>query len=98
MRLAGKQPLAIVAVWQQHNMQSKGRIVEVAMDEAISYRRISSGKQRMGSGIARQTDLAEEYCTRHRLKLTDVYLDDAVSAYRGANGDRGALKALLDAA
>lgn len=68
------------------------------MDEAISYKRISSAKQMKGTGIARQTDMAMEYAKAHGLKLIDTYLDEAVSAYHGANGDRGALKALLDAA
>jgi DNA invertase Pin-like site-specific DNA recombinase len=68
------------------------------MDVAISYQRFSSPKQARGDSTRRQTDLAEQYCERHGLRLIDTFLDAGVSGYTGANlSDESALKALLDA-
>jgi len=69
------------------------------MPDAISYKRFSSRRQTLGDSDRRQTQLTEEYCKRHGLRLIDTYLDAGLSAFTGENlGDSGALKKLLDAA
>lgn len=78
-------------------------MVEILIDScamfAISYRRFSSPKQAVGDSQRRQTDLAEEYCQRNKLKLLDTYLDAGMSAFRGEHlTDKGALRVLLDQA
>lgn len=52
---------------------------------AYSYARVSSGRQTTGSGLARQTDLAERWAERHGLQLdSSLQLSDAgKSAYKG---------------
>src|SRR6266550_3165432 len=68
------------------------------MPDAISYKRFSSRRQTLGDSDRRQTQLTEEYCKRHGLRLIDTYLDAGLSAFTGENlGDSGALKKLLDA-
>lgn len=69
------------------------------MLDAISYKRFSSPRQAKGDSLRRQTDLAEEYCRHHDLKLIDTYLDHGLSGFTGENlSDRGSLRALLGAA
>jgi len=69
------------------------------MHDAISYKRFSSSKQGRGDSDRRQTDLTEEYCRRHRLRLVDTYLDAGLSGFTGENvSDGSALRALLSAA
>jgi DNA invertase Pin-like site-specific DNA recombinase len=69
------------------------------MEDAISYKRFSSRKQAKGDSQRRQTDLTEEYCQRHRLRLIDTYLDAGLSGFTGENlSDGSALTALLQAA
>jgi DNA invertase Pin-like site-specific DNA recombinase len=69
------------------------------MYDAISYKRFSSPKQSEGDSDRRQTDLTREYCERRDLTLIDTYLDAGVSGFTGRHlTDRGALRALLDAA
>ena len=69
------------------------------MRYAISYRRFSTPTQARSDSDRRQTELTEQYCRRHRLKLVDTYLDAGLSAYTGENlSDGGALRALLRAA
>jgi DNA invertase Pin-like site-specific DNA recombinase len=56
-------------------------------------------KQGAGDTVRRQTDLTEEYCRRHRLRLIDTYLDAGLSGFTGENlNDGSALRALLYAA
>jgi DNA invertase Pin-like site-specific DNA recombinase len=69
------------------------------MRDAISYKRFSTPRQMSGDSNRRQTDLTEEYCTRHKLRLIDSYLDAGLSGFTGANlSDGSALKVLLHAA
>ncbi len=78
-----------------------GVIVErpLTVLDAISYKRFSSRKQGRGDSERRQTELAQQYCDEHGLKLIDTYLDAGLSGFTGQNlSDRGALRALLDAA
>ena len=53
--------------------------------KAYSYSRVSSGKQRTGSGLSRQIALAETWAERHGLQLdSSLQLSDAGrSAYKG---------------
>src|SRR5438045_3682434 len=53
--------------------------------DAISYKRFSSPKQGKGDSHRRQTDLTEEYCKRHELRLIDTYLDAGLSGFTGEN-------------
>jgi DNA invertase Pin-like site-specific DNA recombinase len=67
--------------------------------EAISYKRFSSPKQARGDSVRRQTDVTEEYCQRHHLRLIDTYLDAGLSGFTGENlNDGSALTTLLHAA
>ncbi len=69
------------------------------MADAISYKRFSSRHQALGDSNRRQTDLAEEHCKRHHVRLIDTYLDAGLSGFTGQNvSDSGALKMLLEAA
>jgi DNA invertase Pin-like site-specific DNA recombinase len=69
------------------------------MRDAISYKRFSTPKQMRGDSVRRQSDLAEEYCKRYRLRLIDTYLDAGLSGFTGENlNDGSALRALLHAA
>jgi DNA invertase Pin-like site-specific DNA recombinase len=69
------------------------------MHPAISYKRFSSPRQARGDSERRQTDLTEEYCKRHHLKLLNTYLDAGLSGFTGENmSDGSALRALLNAA
>lgn len=69
------------------------------MQDAISYKRFSSPKQARGHSERRQADLTEDYCKRHDLRIIDTYLDAGLSGFTGRHlTDRGALRALLDAA
>lgn len=69
------------------------------MPDAISYKRFSAPQQARGDTIRRQTDLADDYCRRHGLRLIDTYLDAGLSAYEGENlSDGTALSILLNGA
>jgi len=69
------------------------------MRDAISYKRFSTPKQMRGGSAQRQTELTEEYCKRHKLRLIDSYLDAGLSGFTGANlTDGSALRLLLHAA
>jgi DNA invertase Pin-like site-specific DNA recombinase len=69
------------------------------MQYAISYRRFSTAKQARGDSRRRQSELAEQYCKRHKIKLLDTYLDAGRSGFSGEHlRDNGALRALLDKA
>lgn len=69
------------------------------MRYAVSYKRFSSPQQARGDSNRRQTDLAEEYCKRHNIKLIDTYLDAGLSGFTAEHlSDNGALKTLLNAA
>lgn len=56
--------------------------------------------QRPGTSIKRQQDAAKEWCVKNDVELVEAFSDEAISAFRGANRDDGALGvfiALVDA-
>jgi DNA invertase Pin-like site-specific DNA recombinase len=53
---------------------------------AYSYRRFSSGRQRDGSSLARQLEMAQDVCTANDWQLVDLPPDEGVSAFK-VNGD-----------
>ncbi len=65
---------------------------------AISYGRISTGKQFAGRGLARQDDGAQNWCDRNGYTLDTSFVDDGMSAFRGKNATEGALKRIMDLA
>lgn len=66
------------------------------MPKAYSYLRFSTADQIHGDSFRRQTTLAREWCQKNKIPLVDNYRDLGVSAFRGKNADKGALKAFLD--
>ncbi|WP_105258115.1 recombinase family protein [Pseudoalteromonas sp. T1lg88] len=68
------------------------------MDKAYSYIRFSTKGQIEGRSLARQTERAERYATKHGLILQDVSFHDlGVSGFRGKNASEGALGQFLEA-
>lgn len=63
--------------------------------KAYSYLRFSTADQIRGDSLRRQTSLAKEWCQRHKVELVEDYRDLGISAFHGANADRGALRAFL---
>lgn len=56
------------------------------MSIAYSYIRFSSIQQAQGDSFRRQTQLAEDYCIKHNLTLSDTnYQDLGISAFHSAN-------------
>lgn len=73
--------------------------VRTAMPTAYSYVRFSTPEQAKGDSLRRQTEKAVQYASTHNLTL-DKRLnmhDHGVSAFRGANVRKGALRRFLDA-
>jgi DNA invertase Pin-like site-specific DNA recombinase len=66
------------------------------MPNAYSYLRFSTGDQIHGDSYRRQTELARAWCAKSGIPLVENYRDLGVSAFRGKNADKGALKAFLD--
>jgi DNA invertase Pin-like site-specific DNA recombinase len=64
--------------------------------KAYSYLRFSTADQIRGDSFRRQTELARTWCDKTGVPLVDNYRDLGVSAFRGTNADKGALKAFLD--
>ena len=64
--------------------------------KAYSYLRFSTADQIRGDSFRRQTELARTWCEKTGVPLVDNYRDLGVSAFRGLNADKGALKAFLD--
>ena len=66
---------------------------------AYSYIRMSTDLQLKGDSLRRQTELSESYAAEHNLELVrDFDLHDiGVSAFKGANVERGALGRFLEA-
>jgi len=65
---------------------------------AYSYVRFSHGRQKKGDSLRRQLSLSREYADRHGLNLQELtYSDLGLSAFRGANIERGALAAFIKA-
>lgn len=66
---------------------------------AYSYVRFSHGRQRHGDSLRRQLALSRDYANKHGLRLQELtYTDLGISAFRGANLERGALAAFIAAA
>jgi DNA invertase Pin-like site-specific DNA recombinase len=67
------------------------------LSKAYSYIRFSTPEQLKGDSLRRQTDLSEQYAKQHGLVLDNsLKLQDlGLSAYSGANRDRGALGTFL---
>lgn len=60
--------------------------------KAYSYSRFSSDAQRDNTSIRRQQSLAEKWCEEHKIPLsTEMFKDEAVSGFSGANLETGAL-------
>jgi DNA invertase Pin-like site-specific DNA recombinase len=76
-------------------LQDKG----ISVAKAYSYLRFSTPEQMKGDSFRRQTQLAQQYAAKHKLKLdTELTLNDlGVSAFRGKNARSGALGAFLKA-
>jgi len=66
------------------------------MHRAYSYLRFSTADQIHGDSLRRQTALARAWCLKTGIPLVDNYRDLGISAFRGKNADKGALKAFLD--
>lgn len=66
---------------------------------AYSYIRMSSELQLKGDSLRRQTELSERYAAENGLELVENFKlhDIGVSAYKGANIERGALGRFLEA-
>lgn len=65
---------------------------------AYSYVRFSHGRQKAGDSLRRQLVLSREYADKHGLQLQELsYRDLGLSAFRGANIERGALAAFIKA-
>lgn len=70
----------------------------VAAPVAYSYVRFSHGRQKNGDSLRRQLALSREYADKHCLNLQELtYSDLGLSAFRGANIERGALAAFIKA-
>jgi DNA invertase Pin-like site-specific DNA recombinase len=63
--------------------------------KAYSYLRFSTADQIRGDSLRRQASLADEWCLRQKVELVEDYRDLGISAFHGANADRGALRAFL---
>ena len=68
------------------------------MAKAISYRRVSSGRQLLGEGLGRQDDDALLYCERTGDELDEAFIDAGMSAYRGKNAAVGRLGRIMELA
>lgn len=65
---------------------------------AYSYVRFSHGRQKNGDSVRRQLALSREYADKHGLQLQELtYSDLGLSAFRGANIERGALAGFIEA-
>jgi DNA invertase Pin-like site-specific DNA recombinase len=68
------------------------------MAKAISYRRVSLGKQTRGEGSGRQDDAAREYCEQNGDHLDETFVDGGMSAFRGKNAAIGRLGRIMELA
>ncbi|CED59861.1 putative phage resolvase/recombinase/integrase [Moritella viscosa] len=67
------------------------------MKTAVSYRRVSSGKQLKGHGLTRQKEMVTNWIKRLDLQLVDDLVDDGLSAFKGHHKSKGELGVLLHA-
>lgn len=63
---------------------------------AYSYLRLSSERQLRGDGLRRQMESSALYCEEKGLALDTTWKDLGVSAFSGANRERGALREFLE--
>jgi DNA invertase Pin-like site-specific DNA recombinase len=71
---------------------------DISAPMAYSYVRFSHGRQKNGDSLRRQLDLSREYADKQGLQLQELsYRDLGLSAFRGANVERGALAAFIKA-
>lgn len=63
---------------------------------AYSYLRLSSERQLKGDGLRRQMENSARYCEERGFVLDNTWKDLGVSAFTGANRERGALREFLD--
>lgn len=77
------------------NMQGSSNFGNVARAKAYSYLRFSTPEQRKGDSFRRQWEKAQSYAERHGLDLDEdlTFHDIGVSAFKGANAERGRLAA-----
>jgi len=68
------------------------------MAKAISYRRVSLGRQALGDGLRRQDDTADQYCEEKGDRLDETFIDAGMSAYRGKNAAVGRLGRIMELA
>jgi hypothetical protein len=68
------------------------------MAKAISYRRVSLGRQALGDGLRRQDDAALHYCEEKGDQLDETFIDAGMSAYRGKNAAVGRLGRIMELA
>lgn len=61
----------------------------------LSYLRFSTPEQSRGDSTRRQLALSERWAAEHSLRIDDSFRDDGISAYRGKNGNSGALGRLV---
>lgn len=68
------------------------------MQEAISYQRFSSDKQRNNSSLDRQSDAIKQWLKANPdVVLVDEYVDEAMSGWSGKHIEKGSLGRLLQA-
>lgn len=81
-----------------HPHDTKTAAAAAAAPVAYSYVRFSHGRQKNGDSLRRQLALSREYADKHGLHLQELtYQDLGLSAFRGANIERGALAAFIKA-
>lgn len=76
-------------------MDSNDSAQSVRRAKAYSYLRFSTPEQRKGDSFRRQWERAKAYADRHGLDLDETltFHDIGVSAFKGANAERGRLAA-----
>ena len=70
-------------------------MIKTATIKAYSYLRFSTPEQSKGDSKRRQIEGAEEYAKANGLVLDEKLRDEGISAYSGANRDKGALGGFL---
>lgn len=79
-------------------IQSAAGHVASSAPAAYSYVRFSHGRQKRGDSLRRQMALSREYADKNGLQLQELtYSDLGLSAFRGANIERGALACFIKA-
>ncbi|MFF7707366.1 recombinase family protein [Pseudomonas sp. NPDC007930] len=66
------------------------------MPKAYAYVRYSSTAQGMGDTVERQTSPLEDFTLHTGIQITKLFIDEAVSSFRGANARTGKLKDILE--